>query len=238
MARYEITSWLIGDSVPCRLTLEVNGTPTDANDTPIVTVWDSAGVKQLTDQVLTKEATGDYVHYAPTTDYPVGKCFYAISYTFTTIPMIKQSMFFTYDQTVWMIIERIRGSLDNLQEGEIDSSVVYQHYLDAQRWISTEASAYADTELVTDAVIALAALRTYVSYLADRERAGNTGGAGLYLMVGELRFKYDIALVAIKRYRVGPGEVQKGIYRPSTSAMQYDEAGKLLDRANQVSDVD
>jgi len=234
MARYEITSWLIGDSVPCRLTLEVNGTPTNADNTPTVSVWDSTGTKQVADQVLTNESTGSYAYYAPSTDYPVGKCFYVISYTFNSIAMVKQSMFFTYDQTAWMTIERIRGTLDNLQEGEVDSSVIYQHYLDATRWISKEASSGADPELVVDCTITLSALWTYVSYLADRERAGQQGGAGLYLMVGELRAKYERALISIQRYTVGPGEVFKGVFRPTTSAMQYDEAGKRLDRANQV----
>lgn len=226
---------MIGDSVPCRLSLEVNGTPTDADSTPTIDVWDSAGTKQVTAESMSHESTGEYVYHAATTGWPVGRCFYAISYVYSTVTHLKQSMFFMYDQTTWMVIEKVKDNLDSLQEGELASATIYQHYQTATRKITPLASTAADADLLEDAIIDLTSLWCYVSYLADRERAGDQANTAAFFMLGELRTKYEESLANVRRFTIGPGEVLKGVIgRTATSAMQYDDYGKKMDRVNQV----
>jgi len=230
MTRYEVTSWLVGDSVPCRLSLKVDGTPTNADGTPTITVYDSAGQKKLDAQNMTPESTGEYVYYVSTDSWAIGKCFYVISYIINTISRSQQSMFFIYDQDTWLIIERVRGLLDNLQEGELDSATIYEHYQTSGRDLNTEASANADAELLADAIFAQCALDSYVTYLCDRERAGDQIGTAAYIMLTELRLKAERALMKVKRATKTAADVTAGLFTTTESALQLTEF-KDMDRA-------
>jgi len=242
MARYKVTSWLIGDSVPCRLSIKVNGTPTDADAIPTITIWDSATTKHADGVNMTQESTGEYVYYAPTiynsTEYVVGKCYYVISYAVSTIDRRKQSMFFTYDQTTWVTIGKVRGILDNLQEGELESATIYEHYQTATRFVTREASASADADLLSDAIYAEAALKSYISYLTDRERAGDQIGTAAYIMLAELRAEATRSLELVKRYDGSKSEVQRGVFMTTESAYQltpykqWDPGEQTADRKN------
>jgi len=230
-----MTSWLIGDSVPSRLSLDVNGVSTDADDTPTITVYDSSGTKKVDAQDMSHESTGEYVYYSPTTSWPVGKCFYVIAYTFSTISRSQRSMFFVYDQATWMIIDKVRGMLDNLQEGELESATIYEHYQAAQREVNNEASSSADADLLSDAIYAQTALDSYISYLTDRERAVDQIGTAAFIMLTELRLKAEKALEKVKRATKGPGEVTSGLFTTTESSMQLTSYKDMDPAAHEAS---
>lgn len=235
MAKYELTSWLKGDSVPCRIELELEGTPINADADPTISVWDSAGVKQVDEANMTIESTGIYVYYAPSTAYTIGKCYWVASYAVSSVDRVTQSMFFLYDQIAWAIIERIRGALDNLQEGELGSSTIYDKYLQALRRITPKASTECDADLLLDAIYAEAELNCYVAYLTDRERASDQIGTAAYIMLTELRGARDDLLIDIRRGLTSVADVLTGVVGTTQSAIQLSDVPKL-DKGNYEAD--
>lgn len=223
MVKYELTSWFIGDNVPCRLDLYVNGVETDSQVIPTITIYDSAGVKQVTAVNMTHEATGHYVHYGDSTDWPVGKCFWYANYQLAGTPRVEQAMFFIYDQVAWSKIEAIRSALDELQEGELSSSTIYEHYTKSTRLVTPRASKNASAEILEDAIIADAALKSYISYLTDRERAGDQLGIATIATLQNLTSQRDEFLANIARGEESAGEVFKGVFAVTGSAMQLSD---------------
>lgn len=232
MARYILTSWFIGDSVPLRFEIFVNEVYTNSETIPTIDVYDSSGTKKVTAQEMTVEATGRYIYYADCTDWAIGKCFWVSSYTVSAKSRKHQAMFFVYDQTTWYVVERVRDALDGLQEGELASATIFQKYEEAARWVDRKASASADADLKTDTVFAQASLQSYIAYLTDRERANVDVGTSAMIMVNELRLLRNDLLDEISRVTVGPGEVQRGIFRPTQSAVQLTDKFKSMDKGN------
>jgi hypothetical protein len=220
MARNEVTSWLIGDSVPCRLSISVNGTPTNADSTPTIEVYDSTPVKVIGPVSMSLESTGEYVYYFDSATHPVGKSYYTTTATVSTVVRSKKSTFFLYDMTTWLIIEKIRDALDNLQEGELASVTIWDFYGKAQRWVTPEASASANATQLLDAIEAQCALSSYISYLTDRERAGDNIGTAAFLMLTELRLAAERALASVKRATKTKGEVTSGLFGTTESGIQ------------------
>ena len=231
MVKYELTSWFIGDSVPCRLDLYVNGEEEDSGVTPTITIYDSAGTKKVDAVNMAHEATGHYVYYAPTTEWVVGKCFWYANYQLTGVNRVEQAMFFIYDQPTWANIEEVRSALDELQEGELASSTIYEHYHKSTRLLTPKASGTVDAEDLHDAIIADAALKSYISYLTDRERAGDQLGIGTIATLQNLTQLRDEYLVNIGRGTQGTGERLKGVFATTGSAMQL-TTNKGMDKAN------
>ncbi|KKM93894.1 hypothetical protein LCGC14_1203820 [marine sediment metagenome] len=227
MSKYELTSWLKGDSVPCRIELELEGTPINADATPTISVWDSDGVLQVDGANMTDEATGIYVYYAPTTAYVIGKCYWVASYAVSTVDRKTQNMFFLYDQPTWAIIERIRGALDNLQEGELSSATIYDMYTRSVRRVTPKASTECSAELLADAIYAETELKSYVSYLTDRERASDQIGTAAYIMLGELRTSRDELMRDIARGLTSVADVARGVVGTTESAIQLSEQSDL-----------
>lgn len=220
MAKYELSSWLIGTSVPCRIELFVNGSHVNSETTPTITIYDGAGTAKVTAQDMTPEATGRYVYYADSTDWIVGKCFWKATYRLSSQDRLHQAMFFIYDQPTWEFIEEIRSALDGLQEGELASATIYEKYMKATRWITEEASSSVDADLLHDAIIDEAAYNSYLAYLVDRERAGAELGVGTAILLQKLEIAKDRSLAKIKQATVGPGEMLKGVFRTTQSSMQ------------------
>lgn len=231
MVRNEVSSWFIGTSVPCRISVRVNGALYNADDIPTITIYDGTGVKKTDAEIMVHEATGEYIYYAVTSSWPVGKCFYVISYSLNTIAIQNKSTFFLYDQETWLIIEKVRDLLDNLQEGELASVTVYEHYEKATRDITRVASATVDAALLTDAIHDQTALDCYVSYLTDRERVGDNIGTAAFIMLTELRAKADKSLFLAKQSTSGKGEVLKGVFSTTESSYQLTNF-KSADPAN------
>lgn len=220
MAKYELSSWLIGTNVPCRMELFSNGTHVNSEATPTITIYDSTGTAKVTAQNMTPEATGMYVYFADITDWAIGKCFWKATYRLSSVDRLHQAMFFVYDQEAWSHIEEIRSALDGLQEGELSSSTIYEKYLKASRWLTEEASTSVDTDLLHDAIIDEASYNSYLSYLVDRERAGAELGIGTAALLQILRDTKDRSLAKVKQATVGPGEVYRGVFRTTESSMQ------------------
>ena len=220
MVRYEVTSWFIGDSVPCRLDLYINGVETNSQVIPVITIYDSSGTKKIDGENMTPEATGHYVYYASTTSWPVGKCYWYANYQLAGIPRVEQAMFFIYDQVAWSKIESVRSALDELQEGELKSSTIYDHYQKSTRLITPKASKNTSAENLEDAIVADASLKSYISYITDRERAGDQLGIGTIATLQNLTTLRDEYLANIKRGEEGVGERLKGVFATTGSAMQ------------------
>jgi len=231
MVKYELTSWFIGDSVPCRLDLYLNGEETDSDIIPTITIYDSEGTKKVDAENMVHEATGHYVFHAPTTDWPVGKCFWYSNYQMNTIDRVEQAMFFIYDQPTWAYIEEIRSALDELQEGELASSTIYEHYSKSTRLVTPKSSSSVDSKDLHDAIIADAALKSYISYLTDRERSGDQLGIGTIATLQNLTMLRDEYLTNIGRGTQGVGERLRGVFATTSSAMQL-TTNKSMDKAN------
>lgn len=227
MAKYELTSWLKGDSVPLRIELELEGDPINADALPTISVWDSNNVKQVDEESMTSEATGQYVYYAVSTAYAIGKCFWVATFDISSVTRTNQGMFFVYDQTVWLYIERVRSALDNLQEGELSSSSIYDKYLEATRRITPKASSSCDADLLADAIFAETSLKSYIAYLTDRERASDQIGTAAYIMLNELRISRDDLLADIARGTESAAETLRGVVGTTESSMQLSDMADL-----------
>lgn len=227
MVRYEVTPWFIGDRIPCRLDLYLNGVETNSEVTPTITIFDSAGTKQEDAQNMIPEATGHYVYWPDSTDWPVGKCFWYANYQLSGIARVEQAMFFVYDQVAWAKIEAVRSALDEIQEGEIRSSTIYEHYVKSTRLLTPKASKNVNALDLTDAVVADAALKSYISYMTDRERAGDQIGIGTIATLQNLQAQRDEYIENIRRGEEGVGERLKNVFATTGSAIQFSKRPDL-----------
>jgi hypothetical protein len=171
--------------------LRVDGELVDA-DSSQLDGWDEDGSQVITAASFTKESEGIYVA-EETAPAASGVVHYEITVVYDSNTYYSAGDFLAMTRADWIMVRKIRGKLNDLQEEDLRSDVVYNEYKESEALINSKASTTASTAEITRAIIARAIYRCYLIYTTRYERDMRMDASSRVSQQRLLEYKDDMA---------------------------------------------